>query len=121
VKDAQMFANHAADLNAAKDFEANVTVRGWMNGGKPWILDVGKLVTLYSPMLLPQNTAKLGIQAVTHRQNDQTGTTTTLNLCLPARLGSSDPIDDSGGGSQGSGGYSPSTPDDAIPWAPDDI
>jgi prophage tail gpP-like protein len=124
VKDAQMFANHAADLNAAKDFEANVTVRGWMNGGKPWILDVGKLVMLNSPMLLPQNTAKLGIQAVTHRQNDQTGTTTTLNLCLPARLGSSDPIDDSGSGSngsQGGGGYSPSTPDDAIPWAPDDI
>jgi prophage tail gpP-like protein len=117
TKDAQLFANHAIDLNASKEFEANITVRGWTNGARPWILDIGKLVNLTSPMLLPQNTAKLGIQAVTHRQNDQTGTTTTLNLCLPQRLGSADSLNE--GGAADAGG--PATTGDAMPYAPDDL
>jgi hypothetical protein len=43
-------------------------------------------------MLLPQDRAKLGIQAATCRQNDSTGTTTTLELVLPDRLGGRDQI-----------------------------
>ena len=79
AKDVQMFVNHAIDLNAATQFEANITVRGWLrDGGKAWVNDVGSFVTLYSPMLLPQDTARLGIQTVTSRQSDSAGTTTTL-------------------------------------------
>jgi prophage tail gpP-like protein len=93
VKDAQMFANHSVDLNAATIFTANITVRGWQRqGGQLWLNEVGNLINLYSPMLLPQDRAKLGIQAATCRQNDSTGTTTTLELVLPDRLGGRDQI-----------------------------
>lgn len=88
AQDAQMFANHSADLNAATMFIANVTVRGWLrDNGSLWLNDVGQQVELYSPMLLPMDKATLAIQAATCRQNDQTGTTTTLTLVLPQRLG----------------------------------
>ncbi len=107
IKDAQMYADHASNLNAATQFTANVTVRGWLRDqGSCWLNEVGKLITLYSPMLLPQNSAELGIQAVTCRQSDGTGTTTTLELVLPHRLGNADKFDDSA---------APATPDAAKP------
>ena len=77
----------------------------------------------YSPMLLPTDRATLGIQTVTCRQNDATGTTSTLTLVLKDRLGGRDPIDTSkGDGSKGDGdNKGPSSPEDSIPYAPDDI
>jgi prophage tail gpP-like protein len=120
VKDAQMYANHAADMNAATMFQANVTVPGWLRGnGKLWLNEVGNLIDLYSPMLLPTDRATLGIQTVTCRQNDATGTTSTLTLVLKDRLGGRDPIDTSKGDSSKDDG--PSSPEDSIPYAPDDL
>jgi prophage tail gpP-like protein len=112
TKDAQMFANHAVDLNAAVDFYVNVTVRGWQrNGGNVWLKEVGNLITLNSPMLLPQNSAELGIQMVTCRQSDATGTTSTLNLVRPTRLG--------GGDRFSPDADAPSSPGDAKPKSED--
>ena len=113
VKDAQMFANHAIDLNAATQFQANITVRGWLrDAGQIWLKEVGNLIELYSPMLLPQDHATLGIQAVTCRQNDQTGTTSTLSLVLPRMLGNADPVKVDAAG--------PTSPEPAKPYQPSD-
>jgi prophage tail gpP-like protein len=116
AKDVQMFVNHAIDLNAATQFEANITVRGWLRqGGKLWLNEVNNYIDLYSPMLLPQDKATLGIQTVTCRQSDSSGTTTTLGLVLPERLGAGDKrIDDSGGTT------APQTPGEAKTYAPQD-
>jgi prophage tail gpP-like protein len=114
VKDAQMHANHMGDINAASMFQANVTVTGWLrNNGKLWLNEVGNLIDLYSPMLLPSQRATLGIQAVTARQNDQTGTTSTLTLVLQDRLGGRDHYDTSGGDAADQG--EPSSPEPAMP------
>jgi prophage tail gpP-like protein len=114
AKDVQMFVNHAMNLNAATQFEANITVRGWLrDGGKAWVNDVGSFVTLYSPMLLPQDTERLGIQTVTSRQSDSAGTTTTLGLVLPDRLGKDGAFKSGGDGA-------PSTPEPAKTYAPQD-
>jgi prophage tail gpP-like protein len=123
VKDAQMHANHMADLNAATMFQANVTLAGWLrDNGKLWLNEVGQLIELYSPMLLPSDRATLGIQAVTARQNDQTGTTTTLTLVLPDRLGGRDHYDTSKGDAAGGDTEAaPSTPGESVPYAPNDI
>ena len=118
-KDAQMYANHAADLNAATMFQANVTLRGWLRGGgNLWLNEVGNLVELYSPMLLPSDHAKLGIQTVTARQNDSTGTTTTLTLVLPDRLGNRDQVKLD---PEDKSANAPASPEAAIPYAPNDI
>jgi prophage tail gpP-like protein len=119
TKDAQMHANHMADINDASQFQANVTVAGWLRNGKLWLNEVGQLIDLYSPMLLPSKRATLGIQAVTARQNDQTGTTSTLTLVLKDRLGGRDKYDTSKGDAPDQGG--PSTPGESVPYAPDDI
>jgi prophage tail gpP-like protein len=115
VKDAQMHANHMADINNATMFQANITVTGWLrDNGKLWLNEVGNLIDLYSPMLLPSERATLGIEAVTARQNDQTGTTSTLRLVLKDRLGGRDKYDTSKGDApdQDSG---PSSPEPALP------
>ncbi len=124
VKDAQMYANHMADMNAASMFQANVTVAGWLrDNGKLWLNEVGNLIDLYSPMLLPSDRATLGIQAVTCRQNDQTGTTSTLTLVLKDTLGGRDKYDTSKGDAadQGETEAAPSSPGDSVPYAPDDL
>jgi prophage tail gpP-like protein len=114
-KDVQMFVNHAINLNAATQFEANITVRGWLRGaGQIWLKEVGNLIDLYSPMLLPQQRATLGIQTVTCRQSDSAGTTTTLGLVLPDRLGNSDAF------KSGGDGAAPQTPEPAKAYAPQD-
>jgi hypothetical protein len=64
-------------------------------------------------MLLPNQRATLGIQAVTARQNDQTGTTSTLTLVLQDRLGGRDHYDTSGGDAADQG--EPSSPEPAMP------
>jgi prophage tail gpP-like protein len=121
TKDAQMHANHMGDINAASMFQANVTVAGWLrNNGKLWLTEVGNLIDLYSPMLLPSGRATLGIQAVTARQNDQTGTTSTLTLVLQDRLGGRDHYD-ANKGDAADQNAEPSSPSDSIPYAPDDI
>jgi prophage tail gpP-like protein len=95
-KDMQMLANHEVDLNVATMFSANVTLRGWSrDNGSLWLNSVGELVSVYSPMLFPQETATLGIQGVTQRQG-QGGTTTTLSLVLPRALGGRDKLQTDG-------------------------
>jgi prophage tail gpP-like protein len=115
-KDVQMFVNHALNLNAATQFEAHITVRGWLrDSGKLWLNEVNNYIDLNSPMLMPQGMVTLGFQTVTCRQSDSTGTTTTLGLVLPDRLGAADKrIDDSGTGT------APQTPGDAKTYAPQD-
>jgi prophage tail gpP-like protein len=107
TKDMQMRADHEVDANIGGMLTADITVYGWLRpDGTLWIEHVGEYVNVYSPMLFPQDRMKLGIQGVTHRQNDKVGTETTLHLVLPRALGSADKIESNGG---------PSSPDAATP------
>lgn len=92
-RDMQMRADHEVDVNVGGMMSVEVRVQGWLrDGSRLWIEDIGKSVSVYSPMLFPQDRLTLAIQSVTHAQNDKDGTSTTLGLVLPSALGSADPI-----------------------------
>ena len=57
-------------------------------------------------MLFPQDQMILAIQGVTHKQNDKSGTETTLDLVLPLALGGLDHPE-----ANGPSGANPATPD----------
>ena len=85
-----------------------MTVQGWLlEEGSLWIEHVGKFVNVYSPMLFPQDKMILAIKGVTHRQNDKSGTETTLDLVLPLALGGADHPE----AKNGPTGANPATPD----------
>jgi len=87
-QDMAMRANHEIAINNTTQVDCEVTVQGWlMAGGSLWMQHVGKTMTVYSPMLIPANAITLAVKGVVHRQSDQSGTTTTIHLCLPNGLG----------------------------------
>lgn len=100
-------------LTASTIVQASVTVVGWFKlSGDLW--KEGDSVTVLSPMLFPMATGavKLSVQSVTYAQDPGEGTTTTLELVQPQRLGSTiDP-----GYSQGQPAPAPAA---AVPAAPD--
>jgi len=107
-RDMQMRANHEVDANVGGTLTASVTVQGWLlQEGSLWIEHVGKFVNVYSPMLFPQDKMILAIQGVTHRQNDKSGTETTLDLVLPRAIGGADHPE----AKDGPSGANPATPD----------
>ena len=109
-RDAQMRADHERDANVASMLNVNVTLHGWLRDGTTlWLNEVGKSVSLFSPMLFPQERITLGIQAVACSQSDRDGTTTTLTLTLPRLLQSGNQIAANG----------PTVPNDAQAKAPD--
>lgn len=78
--DAQRRAEFERRWHEGTQVKANVTVQGWLrNNGDLW--RVGQSVWLRSPMLLLD--MPLAIQMATFRQNNDTGTTTELELVLP--------------------------------------
>ncbi len=96
---------HEADISTLPEFTVNITVNGWTNpSGQLW--DTQQVVSVYSPMLFygGTTTQQLGIQSITFQQDDQNGSTTTLEL-KPTRLLSE--TANSGAAAAPAGGTSP--------------
>lgn len=110
-RDMQMRADHEVGINVGAMVTCNVTVQGWLRGSRLWIEDIGNSVSVYSPMLFPQDSVTMAIQAVAHAQGSR-GTTTTLTLVMPWALGTPNAIQANGG---------PTSASPAIPYAPDDV
>ncbi|MCJ2067747.1 hypothetical protein MKK75_02820 [Methylobacterium sp. J-030] len=74
-----------------------VTVPGWFNGAELWLDQIGKTVTVDSPMLFPGPNGRmnLAIKAVSSTQGGE-GTISSIELCLPQWLGAARPTDASG-------------------------
>lgn len=86
--DMQMRAARQAAWHLAKYVEGTITVQGWqLDDGSLWISHLRDLVTVVSPMLAPVPSLTLAIKGVTHRQSDENGTETVLELCLPGGIG----------------------------------
>ncbi len=80
-----------------------------MPGGGLWIEKVGKQLSIHSPMLIPgAGRATLYVQKVSHRQDNNSGTTTIVELVK---------VLNPGGGNDVSGGpsLSPDTPAKSLP------
>jgi prophage tail gpP-like protein len=79
--DAAMRVNHERDQTLYDQLEVTITVRGWLApDGTLWIYHVNSMVSVYSPMLFPDDTATLYIRGVVHRQSNEEGTITDLLL-----------------------------------------
>jgi prophage tail gpP-like protein len=79
--DCAMRVNHELDQTKFDQLECTITVRDWlMPDGTLWIAHVNDQVSVYSPMLFPDDTATLYIRGVVHRQSNEEGTTTDLLL-----------------------------------------
>jgi prophage tail gpP-like protein len=86
VPDLQKRADHEVARQYYSSVECNVIVQGWKrHDGQLW--DVKDLVSVKSPMIFPTSdgTMKLGVHQVTFTQ-DESGTKTRLDLCLPNAL-----------------------------------
>ena len=66
-----------------------VSVPGWFSGSDLWLNQIGKTVTVDSPMLFPGPNGRmnLAIRAVSSTQGSE-GTLSVIDLCLPQWLGS---------------------------------
>jgi prophage tail gpP-like protein len=104
-QDMQMAVNHEADFIAYDTVDGDITVQGWMldNGGLWWD-QVGKLVTVNSPMLLPEDSMQFLIKGVIHKQSNEDGTTTDVLLARQDGMGGTS------GEALGADGPSPSAP-----------
>jgi prophage tail gpP-like protein len=86
--DAQMRAARQAAWNLATYINGSITVFGWLlSDASLWINQVGNLVPIYSPMLAPVQPLILAIKGVVHRQSNQEGTETVIEVCDPGALG----------------------------------
>jgi prophage tail gpP-like protein len=85
----QMRANHEADWVKFQMVDGDVTVPGWLTpDGSLWMAHDRELVTVNSPMLLPEDSMEFMIKGVVHRQSTEQGTTTDVLLCRFDGLGS---------------------------------
>jgi prophage tail gpP-like protein len=101
-QDMQMAVNHEADFIAYDTVDGDIAVQGWMqDDGSLWFNHVGELVTVNSPMLLPEDSMQFMIKGVIHRQSNEDGTTTDVLLCRQDGMGisGSEPLVTGGGGS----------------------
>lgn len=103
-------------LTASTIVTASVTVVGWFKlDGTLW--KEGDNVTVRSPMLFPMATdpVKLSVQSVTYAQDPGEGTTTTLELVQPQRLGSTiDPTYSQGQPEPAPAAAQPAAPDTPV-------
>jgi prophage tail gpP-like protein len=107
-QDMAMRANHEVAYTVARQIECYVTVPGWLRpDGTLWVEHLAEQVTIRSPSIFPVDSISLAIRGVKHEQNNENGTTTTIELCLPNAL--------SAGGQIGPGTdvtpYQPAQPD----------
>jgi prophage tail gpP-like protein len=88
TQDAMMYAARVAAWNLAQYVEGVITVPGWFidNGGL-WLDQVGSLVTINSPMLVPSGQIVLALKGVISGQNNEDGTYSKLEVCDPGSLG----------------------------------
>lgn len=85
---AQMRVNHQADWMAYQNVDGAITQQGWLrNDGSLWFNHVRELVTVNSPMLVPENSMTFMIKGIIHRQNNEAGTTTDVLVCRQDGLG----------------------------------
>lgn len=121
----QRARNEARWLNS-DTLTVNATVQGWKRGdGRLWRLN--DMVYVDSPMAMLHDV--LGVQSVTYQQDSASGTTTTLELVLPWRLGNGDHAGQGGDNPLTSdpnnpneptfGSYTPGTDTSTPPSAPD--
>lgn len=86
----QMRADFGAAVNVLTQADVQVTVQGWlMDEGTLWLAFLGQDVTVFSPMLFPTDSMTLKLKSVKHTQDNESGSRTELNLCLPQALGGS--------------------------------
>lgn len=93
-QDMAMRANHEAAANLATTEEIHITVPGWlMTDGSLWIDHVNDRMSIFSPMMFPDDQETLSLRGVTHRQSSERGTTTVLEFCLPNAISASGRIE----------------------------
>jgi prophage tail gpP-like protein len=113
-----MFAHHEGALVKATVIDCTVTVPGWLrDDGALWMSLIGESVTIFSPMLFPEDRMTLSIRGVTHIQNSEAGTITNVECCLPEGLSAQGQIDKSDPGTGPETG--PGSIDPSKPAAPD--
>lgn len=84
----QLRANHQADWDKLQQVDGDVTVPGWFApDGQLWFFKMRQLVTVNSPSLLPNDALRFMIKGVVHRQSNEGGTTTDIQLCREDGLG----------------------------------
>ena len=87
--DMAMITDHEAAWAAYQTVDGDITVQGWMLGdGSLWFNHWREMVTVNSPMLLPENSMQFMIKSVIHKQNSEDGTTTDVLLCRRDSIGS---------------------------------
>lgn len=97
-QDAAMYAARVAAWNLAQYIDGVITVPGWfIDGGDLWLDQVGNLVTIKSPMLIPGGNITLAIKGVVSLQDNEGGTLSKIEVCDPGSLGALDRIQSSGG------------------------
>jgi prophage tail gpP-like protein len=85
----QLRVQQEKDWDAYQQVDGDVTTSGWLNDqGKLWWTEREKIVTVNSPMLLPENSMQFMIKGIVHRQSSEGGTTTDILLCRQDGLGS---------------------------------
>jgi len=69
--------------------DGTITVQGWFApDGELWWQKVKQKITVYSPMLIPENSMQFVIREVIHRQSGPPdGTTTDIAITNPLGLG----------------------------------
>ena len=92
AQDMKMRAEHELAENQVTMVQGQITVQGWLNGGRLWMADIGKNVNVVSDFLFPTGSMMLTINDVTHRQGPE-GTMTDIGLVIPSRYGGSGRID----------------------------
>jgi len=80
--------NHQGDYDAMKTVDGIVTVQGWFApDGQLWWQKVSQRITVYSPLMIPENSMGFVIKEVIHRQSSAEGTTTDILLTNPRGIG----------------------------------
>jgi prophage tail gpP-like protein len=80
--DMQDRANHEKDFVLLNMVDGDVTVPGWLTpSGDLWMEHLREIISVKSPLLLPNNTMQFMIKGIVHRQSDVGGTTTDILLC----------------------------------------
>lgn len=108
-QDMAMRANFEVAWSLGKVVEAYITVPGWLRpDGTLWVEHLTELISIQSPMLFPvDGGVSLALRGVKHVQDNDRGTVSILELCLPNAL--------SAGAQLGPGTdvppYSPAQPD----------
>jgi len=85
----QLRANHQGDWTKYMFVDGDVTVNGWLcPDGTLWWDHVMELITINSPLLLPEDSLEFMIKGIIHRQSSEAGTISDVLLCRADGFGS---------------------------------